>query len=223
MEFDPTINYANLPEKTDKKSNKKTDIDDNDMSEMMKLMDEIDKKEDTPVDKSKKDDAKEEIDDGTEREKIILIINRYKNSTRFAKSLKELKLDKLDFANMNMKKLNGLLDKIRFTVDNSQNNDLINAAVFAGIGAIEKIASNLQIAKLDGLSQSLMGNEVFLDSIETIKIESYIFLRFQDPKKRLLFELIKSMYMTNIINTIKQIMGNINGTGENIDIFKAEK
>ena len=94
MEFDPTINYANLPEKTDKK----TDIDDEDKSEMMKMMDEMDKKEDTPVDKIKKDDAKEEKDDGTEREKIILIINRYKNSTRFAKSLKELQLGKLDFA-----------------------------------------------------------------------------------------------------------------------------
>ena len=95
--------------------------------------------------------------------------------------------------------------------------------MFAGIGAIEKIASNLQIAKLDGLSQSLMGNEVFLDSIETIKIESNISLKFQDSKKRLLLELIKSMYMTHTINTIKQNMGNISGTGENIDIFKAEE
>ena len=50
MEFDPTINYANLPEK----SNKKTDIDDKDKSEMMKLMDEMDKKENAPVDIKKK-------------------------------------------------------------------------------------------------------------------------------------------------------------------------
>ena len=126
-----------------------------------------------------------------------------------------------------MKKLNGLLDKIRFTLDNSQNNDLINTVIFTGIGSLEKIATNLQLAKLDGLTQNLMTNEVFLDSIETTKIESNISLKFQDPKKRLMFELIKSMYMTHTINTLKDNLGtvnlNINKSDENIDIFKTEE
>ena len=66
-----------------------------------------------------------------------------------------------DLENINIKILNGLLDKIRFTFDNSQNNDLINTEIFTGIGSLEKIATNLQLAKLDGLTQNLMANEVF--------------------------------------------------------------
>ena len=126
-----------------------------------------------------------------------------------------------------MKKLNGLLDKIRFTSDNSQNNDLINTVIFTGIGTLEKIATNLQLAKLDGLTQNLMTNEVFLDSIETINIECNISSKFRDPKKRLMFELIKSMYMTHTINTLKENLGtvnlNINKSDENIDIYKTEE
>ena len=112
---------------------------------------------------------------------MILIINRYKNSSRFSKILKELKIDNQDLPNIKMKK-NGILDIIRFRLDNIRNNDLINAAIFTGIGSLEKLAANLQFAKLDGLTQNLMTNEIFLDSFETIKIESNISLKFQDPR-----------------------------------------
>ena len=82
------------------------------------------------------------------------------------------------------------------------------------------------MAKLDGLTQNLMTNEIFLDSIETIKIESNISLKFQDPKKRLMLELVKSMYMTHTINSLKENLGNISNISkpaENIDIYKTEE
>ena len=71
-----------------------------------------------------------------------------------------------------------------------------------------------------------MTNEIFLDSIETIKLESNISLKFQDPKKRLMFELVKSMYMTHTINSLKNFFGNINNISkpaENIDIYKTKE
>ena len=181
--------------------------DDSDQANMIKLMEKVDKEK--TASKSSDNETEDDNDDVKEREKVILIINRYKNSSRFSKILKELKIDNQDLTNMNMKKLNGLLDKIRFTLDNSQKNDLINTAIFAGIGSLEKLATNLQLAKLDGLTQNLMTNEIFLDSIETIKIESNISLKFQDPKKRFVFELVKSMYMTHIINFLKENLRNI--------------
>ena len=200
MEFDPTINYSKLANETPKKD-----------KEMIEILDEVNKKrdEEKPKEIECEKEKNEDEDDEKERIKIILIITRYKNSSRFSKVMNKLQIDNIDLQNMKLTKLNNLLDKIRFTIDNSQNNDLINHAVFAGIGAIEKISSNFQLAKLEGLTQSLMTNEIFLDNLETIKIESNITLKFQDPKKTLMFELIKSIYLTHTINALKENLKNM--------------
>ena len=214
MEFDPKIDYSNVQDKEEPNN-------ESEKADMLKMMEKVDKQQS----KNKSSDSEDE-DDDKDREKVILIINRFKNSLRFSKILNKIKIDTLDMTKMSMKKLNGLLDKIRFTLDNSQNNDLINTAIFAGIGSLEKLATNLQLAKLDGLTQNLMANEVFLDSIETLKIENNISLKFQDPKKRLMFELVKSVYMTHTINSLKENLGNISNISkpaENIDIYKTEE
>ena len=219
MEFDPTINYSKLTNETPKED-----------KEMIEILNEVNKKrdEEKPKEIECEKEKNEDENDEKERIKIILIITRYKNSSRFSKKIRELQIDNMALQNIKLTKLNNLLDKIRFTIDNSQNNDLINLAVFAGIGAIEKISSNFQLAKLEGLVQSLMANEVFLDNLETITIESNITLKFQDPKKRFMIEFIKSMYMTHTINALKENIGNIVNMGTSkiinyTNIFKGEE
>ena len=149
MDFDPKINYADVQDDTEQKN------DDSDKADMIKLMEKVDKQKLTS--KSSDNETEDDNDDVKEREKVILIINRYKNSSRFSKILKELKIDNQDLTNMNMKKLNGLLDKIRFNLDNSQNNDFINTAIFAGIGSSEKLATNLQLEKIRGFNTKSNG------------------------------------------------------------------
>ena len=75
MEFDLKINYADIQEIPESNTD---DVKDSEKADMLKLMEKGDKQK--AINKSSDNENADDNEDDKDREKIILIINRYKNS-----------------------------------------------------------------------------------------------------------------------------------------------
>ena len=153
-------------------------------------------------------DEDDDNDNDIEREKLIILLNRYKNSTRFGTFLiKEMKLTELNnLEKLNKKKLENLLDRVKININNKQGGDLTNILIMGGISSIEKLLTSFEIVNLTGLTQSIQNNNAFLDALEEVIIEYNINFNFKDPNK----DISARVYKSSIYNSYYKYIESIN-------------
>jgi hypothetical protein len=174
----------------------------------------------------------EDEEDEEENEKLRILILRYKSSSRFSAFLKECKIKFDGIEDMNNAQLNILLNKIKINLNNKTSGNITNSLIIAGIEKGEMLLTTMNICDLSGLSEELKSNDVFLDSLEEVIIESNLSFQFKDPKKKLAYELFKTAYMVNTMNKLKkhnpQLLNTVINTPNNTpiesnDLYKADE
>jgi hypothetical protein len=137
-----------------------------------------------------------EEDNVEDRRKRLMIIERYKNSKRFGSWLKK---QGFDFNLKSLKdktneELDVMINDIRFCISTKNTNNMYETATTKGILIIENLLR--PIYKVDGLSQVLSNDPMYLDLIEEILLEkqNYIYVK---PEYRLLYCVLSSAYIVH--------------------------
>ena len=133
------------------------------------------------------------------RRELLLTLNRYRTSKRFAKYLSEMKFDlKLEqLATICDDDLEKVLTDIRFCIANKNTNSMVSDGAIQVIGIVENIVSKFYNIK--GTSQALSKSESFLEAVEEWNLENAHYTS-SSARTRILFELIKTAVISNTIH-----------------------
>lgn len=144
-------------------------------------------------------DSKEEDE---EIQKRIMVINRYKNSTRFSEYLKDQGFKFTALNKKSLDELDSLVNKIRFTVNNKDDPNLLNDDLFKQLFAmIETTITQKSRGKVDlsGMTSILFEDQTFLDDIERFRLE-YLGFANIDYRARMVMTIISTALRVSGIN-----------------------
>lgn len=124
---------------------------------------------------------------------LVLKIDKYRTSQRFADCLARSRLPLGDAPNMSIEELEELIIRINVVVGNRHagSGGMLGAGIVMGANVIEKLPITKRFANLDGWAASLQADDEFGDICEQISID-YSILDNMSPEKRLLFCLGKN-------------------------------
>jgi hypothetical protein len=178
-----------------------TRIDD-DLVNKIKKRDEKTYEKEVVTSLSKPQKSKEEID---EHQKLILHINRYSSSKRFASYLKSLGFD-LSTAKikaMNKTELEELLGRIQTSLSNKTSSNFWYEMSLGMIETSEKIVVHSPLGekvRINGLTEALKSNEDYADLIEMIELEYASFSTIR-PELRIVYTILTTALKLHSINS----------------------
>jgi hypothetical protein len=137
-----------------------------------------------------------EEDNVEDRRKRLMIIARYKNSKRFGSWLKTQGFDfnLKSLKDKSNEELDTMINDIRFCISTKNTNNMYETAATKGVLIIENLLR--PIYKVDGLSEVLTKDPMYLDLVEELMLErsDYIYVK---PEYRLLYCVISSAYIVH--------------------------
>lgn len=143
-----------------------------------------------------------EDEDNEENTENIVIINRYKTSI-FAEYLRD---NNIKFVIKDAKHNTELLTRIRVLVQN-KNGNISDVMCYVSIDILEKFVTNFLDYNISGLSAVCRDDVVMRDNLNEWMIESNI-SQLKNPKQRLLFNLLKNVYVVYTLNKLKSTIPN---------------
>ena len=131
-----------------------------------------------------------------EKRKRLLVISRYKNSTRFGEWLKKqgFNFNSKDLEEMSNDELETMINDIRFCIATKNTNGMYGKLSTQGILVIENVLR--PIYNVDGLSQMLSNDQTYLDTVEELALEYQNYLYVQ-PQYRLMYSVLSSAYLVH--------------------------
>jgi hypothetical protein len=135
-------------------------------------------------------------EDRVKRRQLIMTIQRYYSSVRFAKYLIKNELVE-DLAKLTSPEMTQLLSDIKFSIQNRNTGDMIQRGVPELICAAEPLVSRFYDVK--GVSSVLVRSETFKDILEEVALESQVFSD-TPASTRLLYEVVKACFFTHEMN-----------------------
>lgn len=135
---------------------------------------------------------------------LLLKIDKYRTSQRYAECLARSRLPLQDADDMSIEELEQLLTRIGVVINNqnSGGGGALSTGIVFGATAVEKSAFLSRFANLDGYAASLAHNEEFNDLCEQLSI-NYSILDNIRPEFRLAICLGKHAMTVNGLNTMK--------------------
>ena len=151
---------------------------------------------------SKPEKSKEEID---ENQKLILHLNRYASSKRFASYLKSLGFDLTTskLKSMTNEELKELLDRTQTSLSHKQTTNFWYEMSIGLIETSEKIVVHSPLGekvKINGLSDALKSNEDFQDLVEMIELQYTSFSNIS-PELRIMYTILTTAVKLHSINS----------------------
>ena len=151
---------------------------------------------------SKPEKSKEEID---ENQKLILHLNRYASSKRFASYLKSLGFDLTTskLKSMTNEELKELLDRTQTSLSHKQTTNFWYEMSIGLIETSEKIVVHSPLGekvKINGLSDVLKSNEDFQDLVEMIELQYTSFSNIS-PELRIMYTILTTAVKLHSINS----------------------
>lgn len=188
-------------EKVMSSNSTKTKVDD-------KLVEKIKKRDEKAYERevvkamSKPEKSKEEID---ENQKLILHLNRYASSKRFASYLKSLGFDLTTskLKSMTNEELKELLDRTQTSLSHKQTTNFWYEMSIGLIETSEKIVVHSPLGekvKINGLSDALKSNEDFQDLVEMIELQYTSFSNIS-PELRIMYTILTTAVKLHSINS----------------------
>lgn len=135
-------------------------------------------------------------EDQVARRQLIMTIQRYYKSQRFATFLEASELI-MELKQLTLAEMQSLLGEIRFAIQNKNTGDSIQRGVPQLIVAIEPIVSNYYDIK--GLGNALVKSETFKDLLEEVALESQTFSN-TPAHTRLFYDVIKTAFFVHEAN-----------------------
>jgi len=144
---------------------------------------------------------------------LILKIEKYRTSPRYAECLARYRLPLQDADDMSIQELEQLLIRIGVVINNQRaGSNALGTGILVGASVAEKSAFLNRFANLQGYSSSLAQNDEFNDLCEQISI-NYSIMDNIRPELRLAMVLGKHAITVNGMNIMKAQMGAGGGGG----------
>jgi hypothetical protein len=132
-------------------------------------------------------------EDRVKRRELIMTIQRYYASRRFAKFLVECDLVE-ELSQKTMPEMKQLLRDVRFAIQNRNTSEMIQKGVPQAICAIEPLIC--RYVNIKGTGIQLEKSEVFRDLLEEVALENQMFSD-SPASTRLSLEILKTMFFVN--------------------------
>lgn len=159
--------------------------------------------EESSADEKEKKDVPEldyESDEIESKRKCLMIIARYKNSKRFGSWLKTqgFEFNTKALKDKSMDELENMINDIRFCISTKNTNNMYETGATKGVLILENMIR--PVYKVDGLSQVLSNDPMYLDLIEELLLEraNYVYVK---PEYRLLYCVLSSAYIVHTQHT----------------------
>jgi hypothetical protein len=137
-----------------------------------------------------------EKDDIEAKRKRLMIISRYKNSKRFGSWLKTqgFEFNTKQLKDKSLDELENMINDIRFCISTKNTNNMYETGATKGVIVLENMLR--PVYKVDGLSQVLSSDPMYLDLIEELLLEraNYVYVK---PEYRLLYCVLSSAYIVH--------------------------
>jgi len=161
------------------------------------------KKQENEKEKSEKEEEHPEIpeldyeeNDIEAKRKRFMIISRYKNSKRFGNWLKTqgFEFNTKGLKDKTVDELENMINDIRFCISTKNTNNMYETGATKGILVLENMLR--PVYKVDGLSQILSNDPMYLDLVEELLLEraNYVYVK---PEYRLLYCVLSSAYIVH--------------------------
>lgn len=136
-----------------------------------------------------------------EKRKRLLVINRYKNSSRFGEWLTKqgFNFDSKTLEAMSNEELETMINDIRFCIATKNTNGMYGRLSTQGVVILENILR--PVYKIDGLSKILESEPTYLDTVEELALEYQNYLYVQ-PQYRLMYCVLSSAYIVHSQHTM---------------------
>ena len=140
---------------------------------------------------------------------LILKVDKYRTSPRFAECLAQSRLPVSNVEHLSIEELEDLLTRINIVVSNrhARTGGVLGTTIVIGAGIVEGLPVTKRFANLDGYAAALAGNEEFHDLCEQLSIDHSI-MEALSPEKRMLWCLGKTAMTVNGINKWKEAARN---------------
>ena len=139
-------------------------------------------------------------EDRVKRRELMLVIQRYYNSQRFAKFITQMNLVE-DLNKKTIPEMEAMLRDIQFCIANRNASNSIQQGVPQVICALEPLISRWYDVK--GLATTLQRSECFQDTLEEVALQSQTFTH-APPMRRMFVEIIKSAFFIHEANALKE-------------------